>query len=403
MTSRYGHTMSTVDPRAAQTTASVRQRNRTVALQYILRERETTRADLSRATGLSSAASASIVTELINDGLVAEVGAMASRGGRPIAVIGPRAEGGYAIGADIGERGVAVELFDLTLTMVDREFRGGGKEETPERIWADLREAVDALRERNASIWDRLVGIGLGLPGVVEADEHGVQTLYAQSLGWDPQPIPSDYEVPVFAENGAKMQARAELWFGAARGIDHAVVALMGRGVGLGVIADGEIYHGGFSSATEWGHTKVAFGGRPCRCGDRGCVEAYVGADALLESWRAVGGEFTGSGWQAIGALLDDAVAGGSAAGVLDEAIEALGAALGSIVNLTNPRRVVVGGWVGLRLMERHAEPITAAVRRNCLHRSGEQFDLVPATFGGDTVALGSALVPIEVLIGPPR
>ena len=259
--------MSTVDPRAAQTTASVRQRNRTVALQYILRERETTRADLSRATGLSSAASASIVTELINDGLVAEVGAMASRGGRPIAVIGPRADGGYAIGADIGERGVAVELFDLTLTMVDREFRGGGKEETPDRIWADLREAVDAL----------------------------------------------------------------------------------------------------------------------------------------LGSWRAVGGEFTGSGWQAIGALLDDAVAGGSAAAVLDEAIEALGAALGSIVNLTNPRRVVVGGWVGLRLMERHAEPITAAVRRNCLHRSGEQFDLVPATFGGDTVALGSALVPIEVLIGPPR
>lgn len=390
-------------PAESQTTMSLRLRNRATALQFVLRERETTRGDLARACGLSTAASASIVAELIADGLVVEVGAIASKGGRPIALIAPHADGAYAIGADVGERGVAVELFDLSLTMIDREFRGGREEETPEAIRADLEAAVRALRARHPEKWPRVLGIGLGLPGVVETDAAGNQTLFAQSLGWAPQRIPSDYDIPVFAENGAKTQARAELWYGAARGVGHAVVALLGRGVGLGVVTDGEVYRGGFSSATEWGHTKIQYGGRLCRCGNRGCVEAYIGADALLGAWRDAGGRVEGSGWHAVGALLDDAEAGGSAAPVLEDALEALGAALGSVVNLTNPERIVIGGWVGIRLMERCADRISDAIRRNSLDRAAEQFEVVLATFGGDTVALGSALMPIEALIDSPR
>ncbi len=408
---RYGLSMTLRDavPGAplpeASTVTSLRQRNRAAALQVILRERETTRAEVARRCGLSAASAANLVAELIADGLVVETGTVSSRGGRPISLIAPNADGAYAIGADVGERGVAVELFDLSLGMVDREFRGGREQETPSGIVAELREAIAALRARNAERWPRVLGIGLGLPGVVETDAQGAQTLYAQSLGWPALPIPRalDPELPVFAENGAKTQARAELWFGAARGADHALVALLGRGVGLGIVTDGELYRGAFSSATEWGHTKIRFGGEPCRCGDRGCVEAYLGADAVLDAWRRAGGAFEGSGWQALGALLDAADAGDAAAsGVLDGVVEALGAALGSMVNLTNPERVVVGGWVGLRLMERCADRIREAIARNSLRRPGSQFELAVASFGGDTVALGSALMPIEALLRTP-
>lgn len=388
------------------TVTDLRHRNRSAALQFIIRERETTRADVARHCGLSTAAVANIVTELMAAGLVAENGSRASRGGRPIAIIGPRLDGAYAVGADVGERGVAVELFDLGLNLVDREFRGGAHQETPEDIHRDLREAVAALRERNADRWPRVLGIGLGLPGVVETSPDGTQTLFAQSLGWEPHGIPTDLagDLPVFAENGAKTQARAELWFGAARGTAHALVALLGRGVGLGVVNDGELAHGAFSSATEWGHTKIRFDGDPCRCGDRGCVEAYVGADAILGAWRAAGGVFEGSGWTALGALLDAADGGDPVASrVVDGAIDALGAALGSMVNLVNPQRIVVGGWVGLRLMERRTDAVLAATRARSLRRLADQFDLVPATFGGDTVALGSALMPIEQLIAQGR
>jgi predicted NBD/HSP70 family sugar kinase len=387
------------------TVTTMRQRNRASALQLIIRERETTRAELARYCGLSPASAANIVAELIEDGLVAEVGTVSSRGGRPISVLAPRADGAFAIGADVGERGVAVELFDLSLRMVDREFRGGREQESPEGIEADLRAAISALRDRNGERWSKVIGVGLGLPGVVETDSDGEQTLYAQSLGWAPHRIAHDLggDLEVFAENGAKTQARAELWFGAARGVDHAIVPLLGRGVGLGVVTDGQIYRGAFSSATEWGHTKIRYGGELCRCGDRGCVEAYIGADALFDRWRARGGVFEGSGWHALGALLDAAETDPVAGEILDDAIEALGAALGSIVNLTNPQRIVVGGWVGLRLLERHSERIHDAINRNSLARLAEQFELAPATFGGDTVALGSALMPIEALINGPR
>ena len=391
--------------RESETVSTLRQRNRAAALEFILRQRETTRADLARECGLSTASAANITSELIEDGLVVEIGSVASRGGRPIAIIGPRADGAFSIGVDVGERGVAVEIFDLNLQMVDREFRGGQSQESPGDIDRDLREAIDALRQRNPQRWPRVLGIGLGLPGVVEESPDGQHILYAQSLGWAPHLIPTDLDenLPVFADNGAKTQARAELWFGAARGIDNAVVALLGRGVGLGVINQGRLFRGAFSGATEWGHTKIRFGGELCRCGQHGCVEAYLGADALLDAWRAHGGAFEGSGWQAIGALVDAAETDPAAQSVVDNAINALGAALGSVVNLTNPERIVIGGWVGMRLMDRHSAQIGEAIRSNSLNRLGDQFTLVVASFGGDTVALGSALMPIEELIRSPR
>lgn len=388
------------------TVSSLRQRNRGLVLSRILQSGRATRGDLARECGLSLASATNIVGDLIAEGLVHETGSMASKGGRPITIVEPRPEGAYLVGADVGERGVAVELFDLSMTRVDREFRGGRDDESPATIATDLSEALAALRERNSHAWRSLAGVGLGLPGIVETGADGSQTLYAQSLGWPPVPIADllDVDVPVFAENGAKTQAMAELWFGAARGVDHAVVALLGRGVGLGIIADGRLQHGSVSSAAEWGHSKIERDGAACRCGGRGCVEAYVGATAILDAWRATGATFEGSGWRAIGELLTAAESGDAdAASVVDDVVRSLGAALGSMINIANPQRIVVGGWVGLRLMESVGSRIAEAARANALARPAGQVDFVPATFGGDTVAFGAAIMPLESLIRDAR
>ncbi|MFG2043882.1 ROK family transcriptional regulator [Dactylosporangium sp. NPDC048998] len=384
------------------TVTTLRQRNRALVLRHVILAQQTTRAEIARHSGLSTASAANLVADLIADGLVEERGSMSSKGGRPIAVIAPRAESAVTIGADIGERGVAVEMFDLAMHRIDREFRGGAAEESPEKISVDLQDALEALRERNAARWPTLLGIGLGLPGLVEVAADGRQMLYAQSLGWPPVPVASlcDVGMPVLAENGAKMQARAELWFGNARGADHALVALLGRGVGLGVVTEGRLLQGAHSSAGEWGHTVIERGGRVCRCGNRGCVEAYLGADAILDAWRRSGGRFEGSGWRAIGELLAAAADGDPAASaIVDDVVDCLGAALGGMVNLTGPERIVIGGWVGLRLMESLSGPIEAAVRRHSLPRPGSQFRLLDAAFGGDAVATGSALLPLEAMI----
>jgi predicted NBD/HSP70 family sugar kinase len=251
-----------------------------------------------------------------------------------------------------------------------------------------------------------MVGLGLGLPGIVEVDEAGRQMLYAQSQGWPAIAVTDlvSHSIPIFAENGAKTQAMAEMWNGEARGVAEALVVLMGRGVGVGIISDGQLAHGSRSSAGEWGHVRIVHAGRLCRCGRHGCVEAYLGADSILAAWREAGGVFEGSGWRAVGDLLEAAEAGDPiASSVVDTVVAMLGSALGSLVNLTNPERVIIGGWVGLRLMESLAPRIEAAIRAEALDRPGGQFRLSASKFGGDTVALGAAILPLHAVLNQPR
>lgn len=391
--------------RQSLTIRSLRVQNRAAALTHLITVGRGTRAEIAAATGLSPASATNIVADLIAEGLIAETGLLASRGGRPTSVIEPIADGAYFIGADVGERGVAVELFDLTMTRVDREFRGGSIEESPDTIGRDLTDAVEALRQRNSARWPRVRGVGLGLPGIVETDATGTQTLYAESLGWEPVPVRPllDHDVPLFAENGAKTLAKAEQWFGAAHGVEHAVVVLFGRGVGLGVISEGELIRGSASSATEWGHLRLDRNGPTCRCGCQGCIEALLGAQGILDRWAAAGGRFDGSGWTAIGELFDAAQSGDPvASSTVDEVVADLGAALSGLVNLFNPQRLIVGGWVGMRMMEHLGPRIADAVRAASLTRPGNQFELHSCTFGGDTVALGAAIMPLEALIAAP-
>lgn len=399
-----------MSPRAAAASpanvSDVRRRNVSEALRSVIRAGRTTRATLAAECGVSVASATNLVADLIAEGLIVEAGVASSRGGRPVTFLQPDPAGAYFLGADVGERGVAVELFDLGMNRVDREFRGGRTEEQIETIAADLDAALDALAERNPAAWTRLVGIGLALPGIVETDADGRQILYAQSLGWPPVDTAELISRPlrIFAENGAKTQAMAELWDGAARGLGEALVVLLGRGVGLGIVSGGELARGLTSSAGEWGHVKIERGGRLCRCGGRGCVEAYLGADAILAAWREAGGTPDGSGWRAIGELLDaDRDGDPVAVAVVDELVATLGSALGGLVNLTNPERIVIGGWVGLRLMETLQHRIELATRAESLERPGSQFDLRASTFGGDTVALGAAIMPLEALIADPR
>lgn len=135
------------------------------------------------------------------------------------------------------------------------------------------------------------------------------------------------------------------MWFGGGRGSGNVVIALIGSGVGACVVADGTPYRGASSSAGEWGHTTLRVGGRTCRCGSRGCLEAYVGAEALLGRWPgAPEGVSEETGLAALLAAADDDP---EAAALLAEAAEYLGAGIADLINLFNPQRIVIGGWAG--------------------------------------------------------
>jgi predicted NBD/HSP70 family sugar kinase len=386
------------------TVLDIRQSNRARVLRHIVLTGETSRPELSTVCRLSTGTITNVVSELIADGLVHEVGSVPSRGGRPINRLAVRPEGAYFVGAGVGEHSVRVELFDLAMNTVDHEIvqLPAAIAEIGE-VGQALTRAIHAVRERQEGTAGALAGIGLGVPGLVDAS-GGRVTLHADHLGWRATDL-ADFcrvgDLPVYAENGAKALTTAERWFGALRGVDHAVVALIGRGVGVGVVSDGRLLRGLRSSAGEWGHTTIVVGGRKCVCGDRGCVEAYVGGEGILARWREQSGRRMRSGVEAgMTRLLAAAAAGDDAAvAVLDETVEHLGIALANLVNLLNPEKVVIGGWAGLNLQSVRGTQLAEAIRRHSLPRPARDLTVEPCVLGVEAVSLGAALLPLEQLI----
>lgn len=391
------------------TTRDLRKHNRSRVLRAIVRDGETTRGQLASSIGLSLATVTNVVGDLANEGLVHETGMLPSEGGRPTVTLSARPEGAYFIGADVGEHGVTVELFDLALEPVASIFHDlESHSNTPADIADALTAAIDEVSEK-AGV-DTIYGVGLGVPGIVEATGDPLHpessreiTIYAQSLNWPATRLDAIYgrtDLPIFADNGAKTLATAESWFGAARDINDGLVALLGRGVGLGIVSGGRVLRGAASSAGEWGHTKISIGGPICNCGSRGCLEAYVGGAGIARRWQEAGATPSANEERALGELLEAARSGDIVATrVLDETIEILGLGLSNLVNLFNPERIVLGGWAGLALADDSLSQISAATRQSSLARPGGQFDLVPAKLGRDAVALGAALLAVESLI----
>ncbi|HEY2580018.1 MAG TPA: ROK family transcriptional regulator [Streptosporangiaceae bacterium] len=380
------------------TVRDLRRDNRTVLLWSLFSGQPCSRQDLGAATGLSAASVSNVIRELISDGIVTEAGSVDSDGGRPRVLLRMNPSYGYVIGIDVGETRVRVEMFDPTMAVrakadypLDPREHGVGV--VVDRISAGLASVLaDSGADRSA-----VLGAGVGVPGVVEqaGAEGGGVLVHGQTYGWDAVPLERllrpAADFPLYIDNGAKTMGQAELWFGAGRGVRQAVVCLIGSGLGASVISSGSPTPG-TSVAAEWGHTTIQLGGRACRCGAQGCLEAYVGAEAILDRYGLpLPGEDEES---ALAALIGS----GSARAVetLDETAGYLGAGLASLINLLNPERVILGGWAGLLLGERLLPAIREAARRHSLTHQFAQTSIELGQLGPDAVALGAATLPLE-------
>jgi predicted NBD/HSP70 family sugar kinase len=383
----------------------MRRANRSVLLTKLYRDGPLSRQELAMTTSLSQASVSNLVGELLDEGLVEEAGLVESDGGRPRVLLRVAPAHGYVVGADVGETRVRVELFDLAMTaLATADYPIGGPSPKPADVVGQVLDGVRTVVERVGIDPDRVLGIGVAVSGVVESTSDAI--VHAQTLGWEAVPLGAmmraGTDLPVLVDNGAKTLGQAEMWFGAGRGARHAVVALVGSGVGAAVVADGASYRGAHSSAGEWGHTTIAYGGRECRCGALGCLEAYIGAESVLDRFRQTnrGRSIAGADEEcAFAALLDAAATSRTAAKVVEETIGYLGAGFATLINLFNPERVVLGGWAGLALGERFLTEIRAATARNALRQPFAQTSIRLCELGQDAVALGAATLPVARLL----
>ena len=386
------------------TVRDLRRDNRSVLLSSLFFEQLRSRQELSEATGLSPASVSNVVRELIHEGIVVEAGSVDSDGGRPRVLLQINPDYGYVIGVDVGEIRVRVELFDLTMTERAKvDYPLDPRQHDVGVIVEAILAGLTAVLASSGVSPSAVLGVGVGIPGIVENGPGGL--VHGQCYGWDSVPVErllrSGTSLPLHVDNGAKTMGQAELWFGAGRGAQNAVVCLIGSGVGASIIAHGSTQRGSVSSAGEWGHTTVVVGGRTCRCGARGCLEAYVGAEAILERY---GSPLPGTGQEsALTALIEEAATSARAAEVLDETAMYLGVSIGNLINMFNPERIIIGGWAGLLLGERLLPAIRAAARGHSLHYPFGQTSIELGRLGPNAVALGAATLPVEALLSGTR
>jgi predicted NBD/HSP70 family sugar kinase len=251
---------------------------------------------------------------------------------------------------------------------------------------------------------ERVLGAGIGVFGIVE---HGAQVLvHTPTVGWDAVPLEQyvrkGTDLPLYIDNGAKTLGQAEMWFGAGRGAQHAVIALVGSGVGAAIVTHGATYRGASSSAGEWGHTTIVYGGRPCRCGSHGCLEAYVGAEGVLDRYRVARGDRAGPGGDEESRLAGLLAAAGQskvADRLLAETAGYLGAGIANLVNLFNPERIVLGGWAGIALGAVLLPEIRATAAQYALRHPYQQASIEMCVLGPDAVAFGAATLPVAALL----
>jgi predicted NBD/HSP70 family sugar kinase len=395
------------------TVRDLRRHNRSALLSRLFLDGPLSRHELSGPTGLSAATVSNVVGGLIDEGLVVEAGMVDSDGGRPRVLLRVNPAYGQVVGVDVGETGIRVELFDLTMTrLATADLSLPGPRPEPDAV-ADVIVAgfSDVLKQAGVD-GSEVLGMGIGVPGTVE--QGSPVLVHAPTLGWDAVALgkmlaSAGLTVPLFFDNGAKTLGQAEMWFGAGRGARYAVITLVGSGIGAAVISDGQIYRGVTSSAGEWGHTTVVYGGRPCRCGSRGCLEAYAGAEAILERYRAARRgrrDQPGDEQSRLAALLAAAPKSAVAEQVLAETAEYLGAGIANLINLFNPERIVLGGWAGLLLGEQLLPAIRKATKDHALAHPFGQTTIELCELGQDAVAVGAATLPVADLLrtgGQPR
>jgi len=340
-----------------------------------------TQAELARATGLAPATVSNIVRELVGAGLV-DTEAGSGRRGSSVRLA---RDAGIVAGVDFGHSHVAVAVGDLAGRVIAEERH----ELTTHDHDEALELAASLLLAMRADL-GMLRHVGLGLPAPVTGEVVRSSAIFP---GWEGvnarEAAQCAFGVPVDVENDANLGALAEHRRGVGRGHDSSVFVKISSGVGAGIIIGNELFHGAGGSAGEIGHLTLDDQGPLCRCGSRGCLEAYTSTGTVMSMMAG----------QLPGADLDEIVAaaqGGnvSAKRALEDAGLHLGWGLASIVNLLNPSIVVVGGDMA-RAGELLLESARIGLRRHALD-SVAMTPVVASELGERASLVGAVLLAAE-------
>src|SRR5215213_11441305 len=349
----------------AARSSTIRDINRQFVLNYIRDREAISRAEIARSTKLQRSTVSTIVEELKDEGLIEEIGAGASTGGRRPTLLRLRAAGATAIGVDITPSYTTIVTSDLVGRVLAHErFKNSPR---PEELAAQVIERLRDIagREHQGAI----AGVGVSLPGLVDTGTG--RAIYIPFFRWRDWPIAEEIEratgLKASVDNDANAAALAELWFGRPEVSESRdfIIALVAEGIGTGIVFDGQIYRGERGAAGEFGHMIVGQNGPvACSCGNSDCWEAFASEKAAVARYVKNVGAATSES-VSFDDVMERALGGEHAAiEALTETAHYLGIGISNLIVGLSPEAVVVGGRIT------RAWPIVAPSLEETIQRS---------------------------------
>ena len=296
------------------------------------------RAQLARDLGLSGPTLTQATKYLFDRGLITEVKQSPSTGGRPATLLGLVANAGQVLGIKLADNhavGVCVNLQSEILWSFEEPFSSRGEEA--------IKELIALLKKHTKKIKGQLLGIGIGIPGVVSPIDSG--TANSAMLGWNNvnvgKRISDALNTPVLLENDVNTLAVTESLYGHGRDVSNFITITLGRGIGMGLVINGELYAGSYG-AGEFGHVNAVNGGVKCECGKFGCLETVASSPAIHDAAVAAGYISKSASMSKLWDLArkDKKIAND----LFKEPAELLGIALANVINVFGPELIFLSG-----------------------------------------------------------
>ncbi len=337
---------------------AVRRHNLALVLQLLSEHGQLSRAAIASTTGLTRATTSSLVADLMERGLVRELGVAADqRMGRPATMLEVDGSHAAAIGMELNVGAMTTSVLDLGGRVLFERRRPMRSEQRPSNeIVVEVLREIDEVRGHLDGV--AIIGIGLAIAGLVDSRTGVVHV--APNLGWRNEPFgellraamhdAGLVDVPIILDNEANFGAFAELTQGGAVGVDDFIYLLGEAGVGGGVVSGGRLMRGATGYAGEIGHMTLVRDGDPCGCGSHGCWETLVGLTPMLR--RAVpdiadrvADDDSLNPEAKIAFIVERAEAGDQTAlCTLHEVGEWLGIGVGNLIDMFNPSLVIIAG-----------------------------------------------------------
>jgi glucokinase-like ROK family protein len=380
------------------TQESTKLHNSRLVLRTIYRQGEISRVDVARQTGLTRTTVSEVVGRFIQDGLVVETGVSPSRGGKPAILLRLDDDARHLVGIDLANsvfRGAVVNLRGKIVQRISLPI--------PERDGKAALALAFNLIDQLLKLTDRpILGIGIGTPGLMDPVRRVVR--YAVNLEWYDLPLgdllEQRYSLPIYIANDSQAAALAEYTFGRQAQVNNLLVIKAGRGVGAGIVLNGDLFYGDRHSAGEIGHIRMVSGGELCRCGNTGCLETLVSTRTLLRRAQAIAAQqpeshlnrLVASPEEIDGDTVLQAYQAGdpSVQALIAKAGDYLGIAAAQLAGALNIEQIVLAGRLA-RYGDGVIAPMQKRLSQDILPTLAQNTQVAASALGDDVVILGAA------------